>query len=182
MDVRSLAFLGSGLLAAVSLVPVAVSRSPETPPTARPGTARPDTPTSALVDVVEQTTRLRTYMSAAPAPRQPARNPFRFAERRRAESSSARAPELLGRMAQSPPLRPFAAAPPLTLIGIAERQPAGEPIAAAQRIAIVSGLGDVHLVSAGDRIAGRYSVVAVGVDAVELRDEAADTLLRLGLK
>ena len=50
------------------------------------------------------------------------------------------------------------------------------------RTAILSGLGDVFLVKAGEIVASRYEVVAVGADAVELRDLGTGRTLRLGLR
>jgi hypothetical protein len=71
----------------------------------------------------------------------------------------------------SPP--PF----PLKLIGIAERETPDGPI----RTAILSGPADVFLVSPADQVLGRYTVGAVGADAVELTDATTGAVVRLAL-
>jgi hypothetical protein len=50
------------------------------------------------------------------------------------------------------------------------------------RTAVLSGLGDVFLVRAGDVVASRYEIVAVGADAVELKDLATGRTFRIGLR
>lgn len=99
----------------------------------------------------------------------------------------------LFRFSARPPKRPLRVAPPaptvdeaptaaaatplLKLIGIAEdAQPDG-----VVRTAIVSGLGDLFLVKAGDMVGGRYRVEQVSADAVRLVDlsSSASTILAL---
>jgi hypothetical protein len=68
--------------------------------------------------------------------------------------------------------------PPLTLIGIAEdAQPGG-----VVRTAIVSGLGDLFLVKAGDLFGGRYRVDQVSGDAVQLTDTTSAVSSTLALR
>lgn len=68
--------------------------------------------------------------------------------------------------------------PLLQLIGVAEdTTPDG-----AVRTAIVSGLGDVFLVKAGDTISGRYRVEVVSADAVQLTDSTTSTTTTLTLR
>jgi hypothetical protein len=67
---------------------------------------------------------------------------------------------------------------PLALVGMAETR-RGETTL---RTAIISGGGEVHLVVVGDRIDNRFTVVAIGADAVELRDDETLETLRLVLR
>jgi hypothetical protein len=72
---------------------------------------------------------------------------------------------------------PGPAQPSLILSGIAEsRIPRGT-----RRTAIISGGGQLYLVTEGDMVAGRYRVVTVDSDAVTLRDDNG-TDIRLSLK
>jgi hypothetical protein len=181
VDVRWLAYLGSGLLAVGSLIPWA-THAPESTQTP-PGRAdRVDSgPDRALVDVERQAARLREHVTLAPMPRRPSRNPFRFAPGASERTSDDRAP----RNAPAPDPRPTgpdvgepSREAPLALIGMAETRH-GESII---RTAIISGAGDVHLVAVGDRVNNRFTVVAIGADAVELRDDETEQTLRLALR
>jgi hypothetical protein len=177
MDVRWLAYVTSGVLAAVSLAPVTMFRSAESE-AAKPRTA-PRTasrqPVPLLLDVERHTARLHAYTSDAPAPRAPARNPFRFAPRH-----AVRAEPPLGVVdtGNAAPAEEAPAPPQLALVGMAEHLDSGTVV----RTAVISGFGDVHLVTLGGRIANRFTVTAVGPDAVELRDDATATVLRLTLE
>jgi hypothetical protein len=178
VDVRWIAYVGSGLIAAVSLVPVSLFHEPAPAapePAARDAVARPD---PILVDVERQAQRLREYASIAPQPRRPARDPFRYAPRHAELPPAFRPGPPPAPAAALPPESAPAAAPRLTLIGMAERETPDGVV----RVAILSGFGDVHLAGAGDRIAGRFTVLAVSADAVELQDEATQSILRLGLR
>lgn len=120
--------------------------------------------------------RLRDRISQAPAPRSPERNPFDF-ERAPAPSVPA-AP--VTRLIGGPPLPPAPPPPPqVTLSGIAEAR-TGEGIV---RTAIINGPGQLYFAKLGDRVAGRYSVTAIGVDIVELTDlNDATRRVRLALR
>jgi hypothetical protein len=69
-------------------------------------------------------------------------------------------------------------APALSLIGIAEDESSDGPV----RTAIVSGLGDVFLVKAGDRIGDRFRVEEVRAGSVELFDTSTDARTTLALR
>jgi hypothetical protein len=71
---------------------------------------------------------------------------------------------------------------PLTLSGIAEDVGPDSDGAPLVRTAVLSGLGDVFLAKAGDTILSRYEVVAIGADAVELKDLTTLRTIRLGLR
>jgi hypothetical protein len=175
MDVRWIAYIGSGVLAAVSLVPTGVWRTPEPKASVRTPRAAASAPDPVLVDVERRTARLRTFATEAPPPRAPGRNPFRFGESRlrpKASPSPRIAP-----VDTTPQAAPAPVEPRLELVGMAERRE-GDGIV---RTAILAGFGDVHLVRVGDRVAGRFTVLSIGADAVELQDEVAQSVLRLAL-
>ena len=184
MELQRLAYVGSGLLAVVSLLPATTPRSPE--PHAAPVQAEQQAdagPDPVLLNVEKQTTRLREYATSAPAPTEAGRNPFRFGEPRRPALERGRSAALHESRTVAAPVEPVAPPPPrLTLVGIAERRVNPSEAGDVERVAIVSGLGDVHLVVAGDRIGGRFTVLAVGNDVVELRDENTANILRLALR
>lgn len=126
-------------------------------------------------DVQAQAGRLRERLAEAPAPREVQRNPFRFAPRapvNRPVRSSA-----------PPPIdvpEPIAVAdvrePALQLIGVAEKNTRDGLVRTAM---IAGGYDELMMVTAGQRILGRYEVVAVGADAVELRDGDTGAIRRL---
>ena len=130
-------------------------------------------------DMQAQAGRLRERLAQAPAPREAIRNPFRFAERRspaarvgRATSPTSAAPAPL---VMAPEIRE----PSLQLIGVAETKTKDGLV----RTAMISGgYSELMLVTAGQRILGRYEVVAVGADAVELKDVDTGAIRRLILQ
>jgi hypothetical protein len=65
------------------------------------------------------------------------------------------------------------------LIGIAEDKADGGVV----RTAMITGEAeDLFLVVRGDSVAGRYEVVAIGADAVELKDLTTGAIRRLALR
>ena len=129
-------------------------------------------------DIQSQAALLRARLATAPAPSTRGRNPFVFPPPPAApprESSSASAPSF----DHVPPAPTVPEPPPFSLSGIAEDDTAeGGRI----RIAVLSGMGDVFLAKAGDLVQDRYSVIAVGADAVELKDLSTGRTIRLGLR
>lgn len=150
-------------------------RQPRTPPRS-PDTVALD---NLVADVQTQATRLHKRLEAAPAPTAPFRNPFSFAERpapiRASQPAAAPAP-----IVSAPPPAVPAEPPLLQLIGIAEKK-VGNTIV---RTAMMSpGNADALIMAtAGQTILGTYEVVAVSVDAVELKDLATGETRRLLLK
>ena len=71
------------------------------------------------------------------------------------------------------------ALPPLRLAGIAEDVGDG---GAVTRTAIISAAGQLVLAKEGERIASRYRVDKISVDAAELTDLASGVPIRLALK
>ena len=138
------------------------ARSDTRPPRPSPETLALDT---LVTDVQTQAVRLRERMESAPVPKAPFRNPFSFAERAPAQRP-ARLQAPLPPIAAPAPVVP--AEPPLQLIGIAEKK-VGDTVV---RTAMLSpGEADALIMAtAGQKILGAYEVIAVSIDAVELKD------------
>jgi hypothetical protein len=134
-----------------------------------------------LFDYAEQRLRLRQRVTARERPARSSRDPFRFG--RGDAARSATAPPVV------PPVRRAAppeetgdagtppAACPFTLIGMAERRTAD----GLERVAVVSGLGQLFLVSAGELATARCEVAAVTADAIELVERPSGRTTRLTL-
>ena len=148
-----------------------------TPPTTAPGrSAATDAGKPAPVraqtadDLDAQEARLRRYLDGVPL-RASTRNPFRFAAKRAAETAQRSA------AAGAPASMPAAPAQPsLSLSGIAEQKTPQGVI----RTAVISGEGQLYLVTEGEQVGTRYRVARVESDAVVLRDETG-TDIRLVL-
>jgi hypothetical protein len=155
---------GGGLLATWLAVTPATSIAPTrstlavTPAPA--GAVRETT----LEELNLQEIRLRDHLASAPLPPS-ARNPFRFGQApvRQTPRPEAVAPVI----APAPPAQPV-----LSLSGIFTDK--------ATRTAAITGNDQLYLVKEGELVAGRYTVVTVGADAVTLRDESG-TETRLSL-
>lgn len=158
---------------------VAVWGSSASLPSARSGdqeerraTGGEEQPAPALFDVDEASTRIRRVQEKSPAPLEGGRNPFEFA--RPPAPPPAAAPAAPPADAIAPP------APPLfTLSGIADKTGGDGKMV---RTAIISGLGQLYFVKTGDTVTTRYTVIAIGSDAIELRDAATGETLRLALQ
>ncbi|MEX1130213.1 MAG: hypothetical protein WD227_00945 [Vicinamibacterales bacterium] len=132
-------------------------------------------------DVQAQAGRLRERLAQAPAPREVQRNPFRFADR--SAPTIRRAPRNAVRDGAPPPepvdVAPEIREPALQLIGVAENASKEGVV----RTAIIAGgYNELMMVTAGQKILGRYEVVAVGADAVELKDVQTGAIRRLILQ
>jgi hypothetical protein len=124
-----------------------------------------------LDDLNAEEAKLRQHIAAVPLGPS-TRNPFRFAKavdaapqpgNPAAASSAASLPT--GTTLPAGPIAP--AQPSFSLSGVAERQtPQGRV-----RTAIISGGGQLYLVTEGESVAGRYRVVTIDSDAVTLREE-----------
>jgi hypothetical protein len=126
-------------------------------------------------EVQAQAGRLRERLANAPAPQATDRNPFSFysAPVRRRPAASAQ-PAMT-----PPPIVPEFREPALELIGVAESQAPGGVV----RTAMISGeQDDLIMVTPGQRILGRYDVISVGEDAVELKDVQTGATRRLILR
>ena len=126
-------------------------------------------------DVQAQAGRLRARMANAPAPRPADRNPFSFSVRP-APRRSARTQHVSAAVVASPlEIRE----PVLELVGIAEST---KPERLIRTAMITGGHDELMMVTAGQRILGRYDVVLVGADAVELKDVQTGGSRRLILR
>jgi len=151
------------------------------PRQAREARAAPREPQAAQFDALAtdmqaQAGRLRDRLAQAPAPRPSMRNPFRFAER---SASAVRAPRAKAPAWEPPLIVPGIREPALQLIGVAETRTTDGLVRTAM---ITGGHGELMMVTSGQRILGRYEVVAVGADAVELRDVDSGAVRRLILQ
>ena len=157
---KALWFGGGGILATWIAVSPNTGVQPTTPATAVRRQAVEKEPTAEELNL--QAARLRNR-SAAAAIRPSTRNPFRYGARTSSASSAPR--ERSVQPAVVEPVIPAApAGPVLKLSGIAQK--------AGKRTAILSGDGQVYLVTEGDSVAGRYTVVTIDPEAVLLRDAA----------
>ena len=140
----------------------------------RRATDREGQPPPTLFDVDAAATLLRNHQRESPAPREGGRNPFDYA--RVPSPAAAPAPPPADAIVPPPPAAP--AAPLFTLSGIADKS--GEQ--GMVRTAVISGLGQLFFAKVGDQVTARYTVTAIGADAVELRDVASGQSLRLALQ
>jgi hypothetical protein len=156
---NSLWVTGAGLLATWLAV------SPNNTAPARSAPAQAERPAAVREETAEdlnaQASKLSEHLAKLPL-RASTRNPFRFSQ----VPQASHPPAANGAAA---PLAPGPPPPPsLVLSGIAERKtPQGQT-----RTAIISGDGQLYLVTEGESVAGRYRVLKVESDAVVLRDEA----------
>jgi hypothetical protein len=132
-------------------------------------------PPPALFDVDEAATRLRNRQRESPAPREGGRNPFDYARLTAPAAPATPAPPPPEALAP-PPAPP---APVFTLSGIADKTNADGTTV---RTAVISGLGQLFFAKAGDTVTTRYTVTAIGADAVELRDVTTGETVRLALQ
>lgn len=128
-------------------------------------------------DIQTQAGRLRARLAQAPAPRPMQRNPFQFADR--AAPAVRRAAPPRAAIPAPEPSTPDVREPALQLIGVAENTTGERLVRTAM---ITGGHNELMMVVAGQRILGRYDIVAVGADAVELKDLQTGATRRLVLQ
>ena len=132
---------------------------------------RPRSVSSTRVSLDVELERLARIESVQAVRRSSHRNPFRF-EVRSEVSIQARVQPASVALSITP------AGPALKLAGIAENATADGLV----RTAIVSAPGELYLVKVGDKVATRYRVERIGVDAVELQDGLTGQPVRIGLR
>jgi len=143
-----------------------------TPPTsAAPSAPRPAAVREVTAEELNtQATKLRDHLNGELSPSK--RNPFRFGSAKPAASNTG--PSRAERSTVPAIALPMPVTPPpnYTLAGIAEQNaPEGR-----KRTAVISGEGQLYLVTEGQAVGGRYTVVRVDAEAVLLRDQSGAEL------
>lgn len=131
-------------------------------------------------DVQAQSSRLRKRLAAAPGVQSPPRNPFSFGAGETPRQELARGPDATPTAVDPYPEPDLVPREPLlALIGVAEQKiPEG-----LVRTAMISEDGELlHMATAGQTVIGRYVVVTVAADAVELKDVSTGLTRRLVLR
>jgi hypothetical protein len=156
-----------------------VGRTPYTPPRIPKPSPEAVVFEHLAADVQTQAARLRKRLESAPTPKAPFRDPFSFADR---PAPVVRAPR------PAPPPEPAAivaaapvpSEPSLQLIGIAEKK-VGDAIV--RTAMLTPGDADALIMAtAGQQILGAYEVLAIGADAVELKNLATGATRTLVLR
>jgi len=159
---------GSTLLAAWFAAAAAPTLDPgpavESP---RPASSEPDRRVLALA---AETQRLKERLSIVATPRPVTRNPFQFGPKPPRVAPITREPV-------APPPVAAPAPPPVTLLGLAEDTRGAH----AGRTAILSLAGDLLLVREGEPVGGRYRVIRISADALELEDTTESRTIRIVL-
>ena len=138
-------------------------------PAARPTAAR-----AAALDISKEADRLQTRVAREREYLRPERDPFRFTPR----GSVAALPPATVELPASEPPPAIVTPPPASLSGIAEDETNGR----IERTAVLSLPSDVLLVREGDEIPGRYRVIRIESDAVELQSLDTGQTVRLSLR
>jgi hypothetical protein len=147
-----------------------------TPSPVVPDAPAPGTPLDPVIRSVQsQSGRLRAYLSSKPPLAPPLRDPFAFREPPRPRGAARQASAASTAVAL---LSVLSARPDLTLSGIAEDPSPDGPV----RTAIISGMGQLFLVKEGETFGGRFEVVRIGADSVQMRDQKTDVAFTLVLK
>ena len=162
--------VGAGLLAAWLASAAGVSRSPVPMPRVPAPSAEAVQLDAVASDVQSQARRLRKRLAAAPAPQAPFRNPFAFVSAPAARPPRVRAQPIV----PSPAIEDAVSEPDLVLIGVAEQ--------GTTRTAMVGSGDELLMASEGQTLAGRYRVLKIAADAIELVDLGTGTTRRLFLK
>lgn len=168
--------VGAALLASWAVSSASSERRLVTPDAAHAPQALPEAARAVEVEVARLSGRGYAPSAVVPAGQ---RDPFTFAGRytgappRAAAASDARRDDIVAGdvgAAPAPPARPV-----LSLAGVAERGARGI-------VAVISYAGNLHYVSRGDVIAGRYRVDAIAADGVDVFDLMLGTNSRLMLQ
>lgn len=171
---RAAIYTGGGALL-VAWLAAANTSTPGDPPSREVAVTAAERVDDLAIRVREEGEKLRSRLTHAPAPAANARNLFSFAP-----VATPHAPPAHRSATPEPDAAPMPPPPlPLTLMGIAENPSPGGPA----RTAILGGTTDeIYMVTVGQTIAARYSVTAIGADAIELKDLATGGFRRLALK
>ncbi|MGE0591403.1 MAG: hypothetical protein AB7G23_05535 [Vicinamibacterales bacterium] len=134
------------------------------PPQHSPAPAAPQAAAAAADDIVADAAGLRARVELVRDFQAPARDPFRFLDRRPASSPSAARTVQADGAAPAADTAPEPVMPPWRLIGMGSDPLDGTMV----RTAVLAGPDGVTLVREGDVLAGRYRVDAVTEDGVVL--------------
>jgi hypothetical protein len=141
------------------------------PPVARRTTAKP-----LMLLSRPEVEPLRPVHAPAGEPPARARNPFTFGAAQPAERHTGPLPPLPPPEGLPELPLPMRAAPAIRLIGLASGRET-PPV----RMAILNVNEDLVLAHVGDTILGRYTLVRIGDDAVELRDSGSNESVTIAL-
>jgi hypothetical protein len=136
---------------------------------------RPPAIDSRGAELADEIARLHERLRPNTTPSQPGRNLFTF-RAARARAVVPVVPPPAAAIVEAPV--PRAALPSLKLAGIAEDIGPDGP----ERIAIISGDGQLFMVKEGDALTLRYRVAKISPDVVELTDLTDDSIRRLALR
>ena len=143
---------------------------------ARPFVVPPSPIDSRGAALADEIARLHERLRPTVAPVQPGRNLFNF---RSGQPRAAAPPPVV---APPPPIveapAPRPSQPALKLSGIAEDEGPG----GTERVAIISGDGQLFMVKEGDTVTLRYRVAKISSDVVELIDLTDNSVRRLALR
>jgi hypothetical protein len=173
---RATGYVGLTFVAAAWLANATGLSLSSTPPPQSSSERTEASPTQVLADEVQtQSTRLRERLATAPAPREPARNPFTFAARtvRQLNAPTGTAGKIIK------PQPTTTSEPPLQLIGVAEHETATGVVRTAM---ITADSDELFMLIEGDTLGARYRVKAVGPEVVELIDLVTTATRRLTLR
>ena len=171
--IRAAAYLGSAALMAWLASASSVTRLSE-PPRIPKSSADGEVLGAIASDVQSQAVKLRHRLAMAPAPQAPIRNPFEFGSHL-IEKRHARAHVEAAAVDRRPRRRPDGA-------GV-DRMAEQKTPAGLIRTAMIGQLdGQFVMAIEGQEVAGRYQVVAIGADSVELKDVVSGSLRRLVMK
>ena len=123
-------------------------------------------------ELADEIARLHERLRPVATPRRPARNLFAY------RAMPAAAPAPTPALTETAPAPVPLSLPALKLAGIAEDSGADGP----ERIAFISGEGQLFMVKEGETVTQRYRVTKISADVVELIDLTDDTLRRLALR
>ena len=171
MHLRRVVWLGISALALASWV-ASASTSGVRPPVAPLPPVKPGAIDHSMAALQSEIGRLHERLGPTAAPTR-SRDLFRFTTR--APRRTVVAPPAA---AVPVPVAPEPVRPSLALIGVVEDVTPDGVV----RTAIVSGLGDVFLVKAGDTIRLRYRVEQVSADAVQVIDTETSGITTLALR
>jgi hypothetical protein len=162
---------GAGLLATY-LASMEPSRMPERVPLAQPRDGATAGPPAA--DIEQLALHLQARLQQESLYREPARNPFRFVQRK-ADTRPVAAPDVVD---ARPVAMPDPPPPPMRLVGVAVDREAG----ADAYTAILTTPSGVVLARVGDEVLGQFRVTKVDDGAVEFVTISDGTTGRLTLR